>query len=80
MCTNCNKTEGKVAEHKYSNGKCTICGSKDPDYSSQVMVWIPTNGGTKYHSKPTCSNMKEPIQVTKDEAIKRGFEPCKRCH
>ena len=79
-CTNCNKTEGKAGNHKYSNGKCTSCGAKDPDYSSQVMVWIPTNGGTKYHSKSSCSNMKNPIQVTKDEAIKQGYEPCKRCH
>lgn len=80
VCTNCNKTEGKASSHKYSNGKCTSCGAKDPNYSSKEMVWIPTNGGTKYHSKSSCSNMKDPIQVTKEEAIKQGFEPCKRCH
>jgi len=45
-----------------------------------VMVWIPTNGGTKYHSKSSCSKMKDPENVTKDEAIARGFEPCGRCY
>ena len=42
-------------------------------------VWIP-NSGTKYHSKPSCSGMKNPSKVTKEEAIQRGFEPCKKCY
>lgn len=43
------------------------------------LVWIPTNGGTKYHSKSSCSNMKDPIQVPESEAIDLGFSACKRC-
>lgn len=46
---------------------------------SETMVWIPTNGGTKYHSKSSCSNMKNPEHVTKSEAIARGFTQCGRC-
>lgn len=46
---------------------------------SDVMVWIPQSG-SKYHSKSSCSNMEDPKQVTKTEAINMGFEPCKRCH
>ena len=42
-------------------------------------VWIPSSG-SKYHSNPGCSNMKNPTQLTKDEAIKRGYEPCKKCY
>lgn len=42
------------------------------------MVWIPTSG-SKYHSNAGCSNMKNPTQVTKEEAENRGYEPCKRC-
>lgn len=48
--------------------------------SSADMVWIPTHGGKKYHSRSDCSGMKEPIQVTEEEAISRGYTPCKRCH
>lgn len=44
------------------------------------MVWIPTNGGKKYHSYSTCSGMDNPVQVTIDEAQSRGFTPCKRCY
>lgn len=44
------------------------------------LVWIPTNGGKKFHTKKSCSNMDDPIQVTQSEAIDQGFEACKRCH
>lgn len=43
-------------------------------------VWVPTNGGKKYHTHSGCSNMDNPIQVTEDTAIANGFTPCKRCH
>ena len=51
----------------------------DSDTSGTEMVWIP-NSGTKYHSNSTCSKMKNPTKVSKQEAISRGYEPCKRCH
>ena len=41
-------------------------------------VWIPQSG-TKYHSIPSCSGMKDPVAVTKAEAERRGYTPCKRC-
>ena len=43
------------------------------------LVWIPTNGGTKYHSKSSCSGMKNPRQVSKETAIEEGFTACKKC-
>lgn len=46
--------------------------------SGGEMVWIPKSG-TKYHSYAGCSNMKNPSQVTKEEAESRGYEPCKKC-
>ena len=47
--------------------------------SNSKMVWIPQSG-SKYHSNSDCSNMKNPTKVTIEEAIKQGYEPCKRCH
>lgn len=44
------------------------------------LVWVPTNGGTKYHASSSCSNMKDPIQVSKETAENNGYEPCKRCY
>ena len=43
------------------------------------MVWVPANGG-KYHSKSTCSGMKNPVQMTKEDAQAQGIEPCGRCY
>lgn len=44
------------------------------------LVWIPTNGGAKYHSRSGCSNMKNPKQVTKATAESSGYTPCKKCY
>lgn len=52
----------------------------DTGYGSKVIVWVPINGGTKYHNKSTCSKMQSPQQVTLSEAKRLGFEPCGRCH
>lgn len=66
--------------HNYYNGQCYVCGVKDPNYVRDVTLWIPTNGGTKYHIYSGCSNMKNPVQVTKSEAVRQGFSPCRRCY
>ncbi|MGN1020403.1 MAG: hypothetical protein ACI4O7_08500 [Aristaeellaceae bacterium] len=44
-----------------------------------TLVWIPTNGGTKYHISKTCRNMIDPVQVTVTEAQRLGYEPCGVC-
>ncbi len=44
----------------------------------ELMVWIPRTG-KKYHSKSSCSNMKDPSQVPLSEAEWRGFTACKKC-
>ena len=53
--------------------------SNDNQVSNGEMVWIPKSG-KKYHSNSGCSNMKNPAQVTKEEAEDRGYEPCKKCY
>lgn len=51
-----------------------------PQQQTERLVWIPTNGGSKYHSKSSCSGMDGPIQVTISEAEKQGFTPCGKCY
>lgn len=43
-----------------------------------LLVWIPRSG-SKYHSWKGCSNMKDPSQVTEEEALSIGYERCKKC-
>lgn len=52
--------------------------SKNNQASNVTMVWIPKTG-SKYHSRSGCSNMKNPSQVTKQEAERQGYDPCKKC-
>ena len=47
--------------------------------SSNDMVWI-SSSGTKYHRRSNCSNMKNPWQVTLQDAINQGRSPCKKCY
>lgn len=47
--------------------------------SQGTMVWISTNGGTKYHSNSSCSGMEHPKQVTIEDAKTAGYTACQRC-
>lgn len=80
--TSKNSATETATAHQNANGRCTICGDTDPSYqeSASSMVWIPTNGGTKYHSHSGCSNMKNPQEVLLSKAKQLGFTPCKRCY
>ena len=41
-------------------------------------VWIP-NSGTKYHSNSSCSNMRNPSQVSLATAQSMGYTQCSKC-
>lgn len=60
-----------------SSQSVTVPTSEDKEGD---LVWVPTKGGTKYHSKASCSNMKDPMQVTKEHAEANGYTPCKKCY
>lgn len=49
------------------------------DDPQETMVWIPVNGGKKYHLNSDCSNMKNPKQVSISEARRLNYTPCGRC-
>ena len=46
---------------------------------SSTMVWIPKSG-KKYHRSSSCSNMKNPSQVTLEKAQSLGYTPCSKCY
>lgn len=43
------------------------------------LVWVPVNGGDKYHRKASCSNMIDPVQIPRSDAKARNYQPCGRC-
>lgn len=54
--------------------------SPEPTPTQEPMVWVPTNGGSKYHRKADCSGMKDPVQIPLSEAEAQGYGPCGRCY
>jgi len=53
--------------------------SEDVSTVIEGFVWISANG-IKYHSSPTCSNMKSPTKVHLLEALENNHEPCGKCY
>lgn len=70
-------TEKPVKDSDAGTGSVTVPKQEETEGN---LVWVPTNGGTKYHNKSTCSNMIDPIQVSEETAIENGYTPCKRCY
>ena len=74
-------SEGPTEEVVSSTPTPAPTPTPEPEVSTEQttqMVWIP-NSGSKYHSYSGCSNMKNPRQVSKEEAIRLDYEPCKKC-
>ena len=63
-----------------TSSKSTTVTVPEKEETSNDLVWIPVNGGKKYHRKESCSNMKNPKQVTKETATESGFGPCGKCY
>lgn len=75
-CGNCRPSEHPTPEPEPSpEPEPTPEPEPEP---SEVMVWIPASG-SKYHSNPSCSNMKNPSEVPKSQAEAEGYTPCKKC-
>ena len=55
-------------------------GASNIQSSVSGMVWIPERVGQVFHSRSNCSNMNNPIQITREEAVQRNLRPCSRCH
>lgn len=74
-----NQTSSKPSTGTTSKSTVQQSDSTVSHMPSGEMVWIPRTG-SKYHSRANCSNMKNPTQVTRQEAESRGYEPCKKCY
>lgn len=75
-----NKIYGPWSEPIKFVRKASSTATTGQSSSSGTMVWIPTNGGTKYHKTSGCSNMIDPEKVTISNAQSLGFTACGRCY
>lgn len=77
--TSTNKDTTKPNNTTSDNVPVTKPDNTTSDDENVTMVWLPSSG-EKYHSKPNCSNMKSPRQVSLESAERQGYTPCSRCH
>ena len=70
-------------------GSCMLSALNNSSQNSSTPAPTPeANGqtvyvsrtGSKYHSNPNCSNMKNPSSMTMEEAQAKGLEACKKCY
>ena len=76
------QTQSSSSSSETSGGGETGNSVTVPTHEDTVgnLVWVPTKGGKKYHSKATCSGMEDPMQVTVEHAKSLGYDACKRCY
>lgn len=43
------------------------------------LVWVPTDGGKRYHTRKTCSSMLSPRKISERNASAMGIELCGHC-
>ncbi len=61
-----------------AKAKKSASATKKPQ--TEAKVYIASKSGKVYHSKKTCSGMKNPKEITLKEAEKKGKRPCKKCY
>lgn len=74
---------GKWAQIQYNGTVAYVAAEYLSETQPQTepgerLVWLPSSG-TKYHPNKNCSGMDAVRQVTVDEALALGYEPCSKC-
>ena len=59
----------------------TVNAGSSSGYTAEATVWLSATGA-KYHRIPNCGRMNpnKARQVSLDEAVAGGYEPCKNCY
>ena len=86
ICNVCGAKEGTAVGHKFSDGSCSVCGATDPDYipsQTNNITYVLNTKTMKFHLL-SCGSLpednREDTTKSREEIIKEGYEPCKRCH
>ncbi|MBO5909162.1 MAG: hypothetical protein J6Q67_05210, partial [Clostridia bacterium] len=77
--TSVNNTTTKPNNTTSTNTPTTKPNNTTSSYEEVTMVWVVSKG-EKYHSKSNCSNMKSPIQISLENALKQNYTACQKCH
>lgn len=69
------------AESVNTESSTSALTSANNTQPKEQIVWLSATG-SKYHSKPDCGTMNPDTarQISIDDAISQGYEPCKKCY
>ena len=56
-----------------------LIGSDEESENAET-VWVPTDGGKKYHKGPNCSGMLDPRKISLQNAWILGIDDCGKCY
>ena len=73
------KEQARIAAEKKKAEEARQTTEQATTTEREEMVWV-SNTGSKYHSNPNCSNMRNPIKETLSDAKSRGLSPCSKCY
>ncbi|NFI55536.1 MBL fold metallo-hydrolase [Clostridium botulinum] len=62
-----------------STGNATNNNTPDTKTKSNS-VWVANKTSKVYHSSKDCSNMKNPTQISLEDAQEKGLKPCSKCN
>lgn len=80
--TTVGETAPESNKNSISNSTSSTVNNNSDIQASQdktTTVWVSKNNGKVYHFDQGCSSMKNPIQMTLQEAQENGLNPCKKC-
>lgn len=74
------KAEQERQAQEQANAQAQQQQVVDSSQSNTIMVW-KTRTGKKYHMDANCgnSNSSTSVQITREEALNMGMEPCSKC-
>ncbi len=73
------KEQARIAAEKKKAEEAQQTTEQATTTEREEMVWV-SNTGSKYHSNPNCSGMRNPIKETLSDAKSRGLSPCSKCY
>ncbi|MBY7006766.1 MBL fold metallo-hydrolase [Clostridium botulinum] len=62
-----------------TSGTGNTTNDNNPDTKSNT-VWVANKTSKIYHSSKDCSNMKNPTQISLEDAQEKGLKPCSKCN
>lgn len=77
---NSSQSNSQSNDNSSSQSTNNVVNTPPVQNNSNVVYIAGSGNGTKYHSNPNCSRMKNPIEISLSDAQAQGYGPCSKCY